>query len=676
MCYPKKLGQTDVYTLDHMNGKEFGDFTVAERIGRGGAAAVYRARQKSMGRDVALKVIDLTQVQGNNDFQRRFTREAELIAKLEHLHILPVYAYGIEGTNAYLAMRLLRGGSLKDILREETILPLDSAVRYFKQTAQGLAYAHSKGVIHRDIKPANVLIDENNNAYLSDFGLAKATGDADMTQHDMIVGTIAYMSPEHLRGERLDQRADVYAMGVMLYEMLCGRPPFVAEEGEEGMVSMVYKHLEQPPPPMSQFNPNIPDELELTVMRALEKNRDDRYFDMGAFVKAVDNAMGLVSSVTLPRVAPRLIRQSSTSMQASRVATPAGAPRRFSPLVLGVVVALLLVAGVVAFALSQQAQAPLPDFTVLTGKSVLWDAFSPTEAELEIARRRLGDDGFVAVISCNSASEYHASLTRETTARLRTLGLRFRVYDGQSDGYTQRIEMEKALTEGAKGIIICPITADTLGQVFATLDEERIPFASTHGWESSYDVGVYTASTGSEYEMGQSIGVFTGERMVAEGKQETPVIILDFASMETIVIRANGIEDGIRSVVPNANIVGRYTGGVRDLAYVSVHKLLEDNVEFGIIVSINDAGSLGAAQALEEAGVPFDAVDIYSIDAEQLVVERIREGRYFRASLEVGRSQVANATSNAIAKLLGGGKLEEKILIPFSKIITKDNVTQ
>lgn len=665
-----------MYTLDHLNGKQLGDFVIAERIGRGGAAAVYRARQQSIGRDVALKVIDLTQIQGNDDFQRRFAKEAELIAKLEHLHILPVYAYGIEGTNAYLAMRLLRGGSLKDILREDTFLPLDVAIRYFKQVAQGLAYAHSKGVIHRDIKPANVLLDENNNAYLSDFGLAKSTGDADMTQHDTIVGTIAYMSPEHLRGERLDQRADVYAMGVMLYEMLCGRPPFMAEEGEDSMVSMVYKHLEQPPPPMSQFNPNVPDELELAIMRALEKKREDRYFDMGAFVKAVDNAMGLVSSVTLPRVAPRLIGQSSTSVQVQRGTIASAGARRFSLVVVGVVVALLLAAGALAFALSQQASAPLPDFTVKIGKSVLWDEFAPTEQEIEIARRRLGDDGFVAVISCNSASEYHASLTRETTARLRAMGLRFKVYDGQSDGYIQRIEMEKALTEGAKGIIICPITADTLGQVFATLDEERIPFASTHGWESSYDVGVYTASTGSEYEMGQAIGKFTGERMVAEGKQETPVIILDFASMETIVIRANGIEDGIRSVVPNANIVGRYTGGVRDLAYVSVRRLLENKTDFGIIVSINDAGSLGAAQALEEAGVPFDAVDIYSIDAEQLVVERIREGRYFRASLEVGRSQTATATANALAKLLGGGTLEEKILIPFSNIITKDNATQ
>lgn len=653
-------------SFDSLSGKKFGDFILEERIGRGGAATVYRAQQQSVRRDVALKVIDLTQIAEHDDFQLRFAKEAELIAKLEHIHILPVYAYGIDDDKAYLAMRILRGGSLKDLIKRKEILPIDTAISLFRQIAQGLAYAHSKGIIHRDIKPGNVLLDDNGNAYLSDFGLAKLiNSEADVTQGDVIVGTLAYMSPEHLRGERLDQRADVYSMAIMLYEMLCGRVPFVSEPGED-VVGLVYKHLETPPPPMNTFNLTIPPTLEGVIMRALSKKREDRYFDMGEFVQAVNVALGLSSSDSFPRVAQLM----GTSTRTQAEALKKQQQTRSLMLLVGAVILTVLIGVVVLIASNRET--PIPPHIIRDSESIAWDALKPSPEQIALAQRKLGTDGFVAVIQCNSTSEYHTTLTRETTTRLRNYGLKFRVYDSKSDGYIQRTEMEKALTDGAQAFIICPITYDTISQTLRAINDEGFPMVSTTKPEVSFG-GVYTASIGSEYEMGEAIGRFAGLQLKLQKREDAKLVILDFPDMESIVIRANGIEDGVRASIPDIELIDRVTGGTRDLGYASIKELLESGIVFDVIVSINDAGSLGAIDALEEAKVPYDAVDVYSIDAEQLMVEKILRGQYARASLEVGRSYTAQSSADVITQMLSGASVPEIINIPLSNIVTQDS---
>jgi serine/threonine protein kinase len=169
--------------LDDLIGRQLGDFVIEERIGQGAMAHVYRAFQPSINRHVAVKVIRLNEGQGQHEeFRQRFAYEAEIIARLEHIHILPIYAYGITDEMAYLAMRWLRGGTLADLMRHEK-LPLDRIAEIFKQIAQGLSYAHSKGIIHRDLKPSNIMLDDAGNAYLSDFGLAKlAEGSLEITK--------------------------------------------------------------------------------------------------------------------------------------------------------------------------------------------------------------------------------------------------------------------------------------------------------------------------------------------------------------------------------------------------------------------------------------------------------------------------------------------------------------
>ena len=286
---------------DQLMGKQVNAFTVQERIGKGGMASVYRAHQPSVDRSVALKIITLDPNLGERDeFRARFELEARMIAALEHIHVLPIYDYGIVNNEiAYIAMRLLRGGTLADLLTMAR-LRLDRAADIFTQIARGLNYAHSKGVIHRDLKPSNILFDDSGNAYLTDFGLAKMVENSlHLTKSGNIVGTPAYMSPEQLRGDAIDYRADIYSMGCILYHMLVGHPPF--EASESNVVSVIYQHLEKAPLPPSTLNPDVPPEVEQVVLTALQKDPNDRFAHADAMADALNEALGRkLSTVSFP----------------------------------------------------------------------------------------------------------------------------------------------------------------------------------------------------------------------------------------------------------------------------------------------------------------------------------------------------------------------------------------
>jgi serine/threonine-protein kinase len=250
-------------------GTRLGQYEVTGMIGRGGMATVYKAKQLSMDRDVAIKVIG-TQLVDDPGFVARFEHEARLIARLQHVHILPVYDFGREGELLYLAMRFVDGGSLDNLLRRGA-LPLDRAARLFTQIASALSYAHREGVIHRDLKPNNILLDKNGDPYLTDFGIAKMIhydGPA-LTATGIAMGTPAYMAPEQWRGMEIDARADIYALGIMLYEMLTGKLPF---QGDTPYILM-YKHFDELPPRPGTLNPDLPPEIDLITRRAMAKDR-------------------------------------------------------------------------------------------------------------------------------------------------------------------------------------------------------------------------------------------------------------------------------------------------------------------------------------------------------------------------------------------------------------------
>jgi serine/threonine protein kinase len=268
---------------DELIGKTLGTFEIVEEIGRGGMATVYRARQVTMNRVVAVKVLPRHLLHDPSFFER-FEREVEVISHLEHPHIVPIYEYGQTEGIPYIAMRYLGGGSLETIIRKR--LPaLSELEKPLRQIAQALDYAHQQGIIHRDLKPGNIMFDENNNAYLSDFGIARVLG-SNMTG-SMIVGTPAYMSPEQANGLPIDGRSDIYALGVVLFEMLTGREPYQAETP----MAVLLKHINEPMPPVRDYREDVPYAVDEVVQKSTSKDPDDRYPSASMMVEALSAAL-------------------------------------------------------------------------------------------------------------------------------------------------------------------------------------------------------------------------------------------------------------------------------------------------------------------------------------------------------------------------------------------------
>ena len=259
--------------MDNLTGQVIKTYELKELIGEGGFGAVYRAHQQFIGREVAIKII-LPKHANQPEFIRRFETEAQLVARLEHPHIVPLYDYWREPSGAYLVMRWLRGGSLQDSLETSgTWAPL-SISRMLNQIAEALHVAHRQGIIHRDIKPENILLDENNNAYLSDFGIAKELGSKqNITQKNAVIGSPAYLSPEQIKGESITPKSDIYALGLVIYELLTGNKPFEADSP----ATLMYRHLSEPLPDIILANPELPDTINAVLQRATAKDPDLRY---------------------------------------------------------------------------------------------------------------------------------------------------------------------------------------------------------------------------------------------------------------------------------------------------------------------------------------------------------------------------------------------------------------
>ena len=267
-------------------GANAGPFRIVEPLGKGGMASVYRAHEEALERDVALKVLP-REFLHDPDFVKRFQHEAKAIAKLEHPNIVPIYAYDIDKAEGipWMAMRLVGGGSLKDLMRRGR-LPFERSVRILRDVAAALDYAHSKGVVHRDVKPPNVLLDPEGRVYLADFGIAKMLeAKAGLTATGMITGTPQYMAPEQATGGKIDRHADVYALGIMAYEMFTGQVPFAADTP----VAILMKHVQEPLPLPPRDS--VPEGLMRAVLKCTAKKPEERYDSAGAFVAALEAAL-------------------------------------------------------------------------------------------------------------------------------------------------------------------------------------------------------------------------------------------------------------------------------------------------------------------------------------------------------------------------------------------------
>lgn len=275
-------------------GQMLGPYRIINEVGSGGMATVYKAYQASMDRNVAIKVLP-GQLAESEEFVKRFQQEARIIARLEHPYILPVFDYGEEDGVAYFVMRYLEAGTLKDKMKVRP-LSLEEIDRIFTQLTDALGYAHAQGVIHRDLKPANALIDSSGNLFLTDFGIAKLLESASprLTQTDAILGTPAYISPEQAAALTVDQRSDIYSLGIILYEMVTGRVPFVADTP----LAVILKHLGDPLPPPSSLKPDIPPGIEQVVLKSLAKKPEDRFANTAEFLSAWKQALAGMDTIS------------------------------------------------------------------------------------------------------------------------------------------------------------------------------------------------------------------------------------------------------------------------------------------------------------------------------------------------------------------------------------------
>ena len=307
-------------------------YRILNRIGSGGMADVYLAEDTHLGRQVALKVLHRRFAQ-DQEFVERFRREAKSVAGLSHPNVVGVFDRGDHEGTYYIAMEHLPGRTLKEIVEAEAPLAQERAIDLGEQILQGAGYAHRHGVIHRDFKPHNVIVDQDGRAKVTDFGIARA-GASEMTETGSIMGTAQYLSPEQAQGHAVAAASDLYSIGVMLYEMLAGRLPF---EGESA-VSVALKHLSEPPPPLSQFRPDVHPALEAVVMAALAKDPAQRWQSAEEFAQGlesarsqidagIDGAEGLaaVAPVPLPAPPPETIPAANGDGAAPPVAEP---PRR------------------------------------------------------------------------------------------------------------------------------------------------------------------------------------------------------------------------------------------------------------------------------------------------------------------------------------------------------------
>lgn len=378
---------------DPFVGLSIGQYRVLELIGRGGMATVYRAHQAALDRHVAVKVLP-PYLASDPDFSERFRREARAIARLEHPNILSVHDFGEHEGVSFIVMPLVTGGSLKQ--RMGSPWPVQAALNMCSQVAHALDYAHSHGVIHRDVKPANVLLAAGEWALLADFGLAKLIGSsAGITRSGVSMGTPAYMSPEQGQGLEVDARADVYSLGVLLFEMLAGTAPYRADTP----LAVIWKQINDPVPSLCARNPAVPPEADAIIEKALAKHPGDRFDSAGEFIEALQAAVRkpafdrTPAAPTLPVVeAQRDSLQSLATLDvgddqsalhpADAEPTPsigtldapavvASVPRRSSRrirLLAGTVAAVMVAAGLLAVA-SQRSPEPVPVRPAIAGES-------------------------------------------------------------------------------------------------------------------------------------------------------------------------------------------------------------------------------------------------------------------------------------------------------------------
>jgi eukaryotic-like serine/threonine-protein kinase len=257
-----------------MESRTFGRYEIVSELGRGAMGVVYKATDPILGRSVAIKTINMAlERDGIENYEARFYQEARAAGGLSHPNIVTIYDVGKTGDIAYMAMEFVEGVELRALLADGRPLAVAQALSIAAQVAEGLAYAHERGIVHRDIKPPNIMVTPGGSVKIADFGIARMRASEALTQTGMMLGSPKYMSPEHVLGKRADRRGDIFSLGIILYEMLTGSAPF----GGENVTALMYQIVNLTPPAPSVRNPEVPELLDYVVAKMLAKSLDERY---------------------------------------------------------------------------------------------------------------------------------------------------------------------------------------------------------------------------------------------------------------------------------------------------------------------------------------------------------------------------------------------------------------
>ncbi|MBE2224944.1 MAG: serine/threonine protein kinase [Anaerolineae bacterium] len=268
-----------------MTDRKIGRYEIRDELGEGGMGTVYLGFDPTLEREVAIKVLSPQLFMQDAEFSTRFEREAKTIASLDHSCIVPIYEFGEDEEWLYFVMRYMKGGTLNDRIKKGP-MSLSDSILIISRIGAALNKAHSRDIVHRDLKPGNILFDEDNNAYLSDFGIVKMEDTTGIkTQTGQTLGTPHYMSPEQLDGKPLDGRSDIYSLGVILFEMLSGEKPF----DHDSLPRIMVMHLTQPVPNILDKVPDLPGDIDNVIKKAMAKDPDDRYATAEELVNAMQD---------------------------------------------------------------------------------------------------------------------------------------------------------------------------------------------------------------------------------------------------------------------------------------------------------------------------------------------------------------------------------------------------
>ena len=328
-----------------LTGRTLGKYKLTERLGSGGMAEVYKAFQSGIERDVAIKVMH-RHLADSADFRERFHREARAIGQLQHPNIVNVIDFDEADGDYFMVMNFLTGGTLRDYLSEKPELPLSEALTIIAKLCDALSYAHNRGMVHRDIKPANVMFSDQGRTrvLLTDFGMARLKNEAKLTVSGTLLGTPAYMPPEVVKGEPADHRADLYSLGAMLYEMVTGRTPHVADTP----YGILIKQANEPLPMPSEFKPDIDPKLEAFLLKALAKDPDERFADAQEMLAALRNLDG--SGATTVAAAPVISEPATIASPATKESSDTS---KKWLIIGGIVIGIIIIAGLALVLLNQ-----------------------------------------------------------------------------------------------------------------------------------------------------------------------------------------------------------------------------------------------------------------------------------------------------------------------------------